>query len=124
PRVAVPPVILTVLFGGGGILRGLRFVSDPRGDPPARRMAHLLRLAIINRYNPVGWTCTDLAAAPGETRVGGIVLKQRCEKATPERHLMVEARFLRKPGQSDIDPATGEYTQGPFERWTWFYLFA
>src|SRR5215468_1574795 len=49
-RVAGHPVILSVLFDDGGGLRGLRFVSDPRGDPGARRMAHLLRLAIINRY--------------------------------------------------------------------------
>jgi hypothetical protein len=66
-RVAGHPVILTVLFDGGGVLRGLRFVSDPRGDPGARRMAHLLRLAIVNRYNPSGWMCTDLPAAAGET---------------------------------------------------------
>jgi hypothetical protein len=121
-RVAGHPVILTVLFDGGGILRGLRFVSDPRGDPGARRMAHLLRIAIINRYEPSAWNCADFPAAPGETSVGGIFLKQRCEKTTPERHLMVEARFLRKPGQSDIDAATGDYTSGQFESWTRFEL--
>lgn len=122
-RVAGHPIILSVLFDRAGILRGIRFVSDPRGDPGARRMAHLLRLAIINRYEPSGWTCADLPPAAGETPVGGVFLKQRCEKTTPERHLMVEARFLRKPGQSDIDPATGEYTQGQFESWTRFELF-
>src|SRR5262249_3661249 len=51
-RVAGHPIILSVLFDRSGILRGLRFVSDPRGGPAARRMAHLLRLAIINRYDP------------------------------------------------------------------------
>jgi len=121
-RVAGHPIILSVLFDAGGILRGLRFVSDPRGDPSARRMAHLLRLAIINRYDPAGWICTDIPAAPGETPVGGVFLKQRCEKATAERHLMVEARFLRKPGQNDIDPVTGDYTTGQFESWTRFEL--
>jgi hypothetical protein len=121
-RVAGHPIILSVLFDRGGIVRGLRFVSDPRGDPGARRMAHLLRLAIINRYGPSGWSCTDQPAAPGETPVGGVFLKQRCEKATPERLLMVEARFLRKPGQSEIDAATGEMTQGQFESWTRFEL--
>jgi hypothetical protein len=121
-RVAGHPVILTVLFDKDGILRGLRFVSDPRGDPAARRMAHLLRIAIINRYEPDGWTCVDTPLAPGETAVGGISLKQRCEKTTPERHLMVEARFLRKPGQSDIDKTTGDYTVGQFESWTRFEL--
>jgi hypothetical protein len=121
-RVAGHPVILTVLFDDAGILRGLRFVSDPRGDPGARRMAHLLRIAIINRYEPDNWNCTDFPAAPGETAVGGVFLKQRCEKTTPDRHLMVEGRFLRKPGQSDIDPATGDYTSGQFESWTRFEL--
>jgi hypothetical protein len=121
-RVAGHPVILSVLFDDAGVLRGIRFVSDARGDPLARRMAHLLRLAIINRYDPAGWTCTDIPPAPGETPVGGVFLKQRCEKVTAERALMVEARFLRKPGQSDIDPATGEYTSGQFESWTRFEL--
>lgn len=121
-RVAGHPVILSVLFDDQGVLRGLRFVSDPRAAPLERRMAHLLRLAIINHYDPDGWMCTDLPPDPGETPVGGIFLKQRCEKVTPERHMTVEAHFLRKPGQSDIDPATGDYTTGQFESWTRFEL--
>src|SRR6516165_5746936 len=51
-RVAGHPVILSVLFDRGGIVRGLRFVTDPRAAPYERRMAHLLRLAVINRYEP------------------------------------------------------------------------
>ena len=80
------------------------------------------RIAIINRYDPSGWNCSDFPAASGESAVGGIFLKQRCEKVTPERRLMVEARFLRKPGQTDIDPITGDYTSGQFESWTRFEL--
>jgi hypothetical protein len=122
-RVAGHPVILSVLFDDSGVLRGLRFVSDPRAEPTARRMAHLLRLAVINRYGAGGWTCVDLPPEGGETPVGGVFLKQSCEKKTPERNLFVSAHFLRKPGQSDIDPATGEYTEGQFESWTRFELF-
>jgi hypothetical protein len=121
-RVAGHPVILSVLFDDGGVLRGLRFISDPRASPIERRMAHLLRLAIINHYDPAGWTCTDLAPEPGETPVGGVFLKQHCEKVTPERRMTLDARFLRKPGQSDIDPATGDYTSGQFESSTRFEL--
>ena len=58
-----------------------------------------------------------------KTAVGGVFVKQRCEKQTPERALNIEARFLRKPGQNAIDPATGEYTQGQFESWTRFEVF-
>jgi hypothetical protein len=122
-RVAGHPVILSVLFDKEGVLRGIRMVSDPRGSIMERRMAHMLRLAIINRYDADGWTCTDLPPAAGETPVGGgVFIKQRCEKHTPERDLFVEARFLRKPGQSDINPTTGESTTGQFESWTRFEL--
>jgi len=121
-RVAGHPVILSVLFDDAGVLRGLRFVSDPRASPVERRMAQLLRLAIINHYDPADWSCTDLPAEPGETPVGGIFIKQHCEKTTPERRMSLDARFLRKPGQSDIDPATGDYTSGQFESSTRFEL--
>jgi hypothetical protein len=121
-RVAGHPVILSVLFDDADVLRGLRFISDPRAAPIERRMAHLLRLAIINHYDPAGWTCTDLPAEPGETPVGGVFIKQHCEKLTPERAMTLDARFLRKPGQSDIDAATGDYTSGQFESTTRFEL--
>jgi len=35
---------------------------------------------------------------------------------------MVEAHFLRKPGQNEVDPATGEATSGQFESWTRFEI--
>jgi hypothetical protein len=122
-RVAGHAVILSALFDRNGVLRGLRFVTDPRAAPYERRMAHMLRLAVINRYQPDGWTCTDFPPAEGETPVGGVFIKQGCEKATPERHLMVETRFLRKPGQSDIDPTTGETRPGAYESSTRFEIF-
>jgi hypothetical protein len=121
-RVAGHPVILSVLFDDDGVLRGIRLVSDPRAEPSERRMAHLLRLAVINRYDPAGWTCTDVAPAAGETPVGGVFVKQRCEKAVPQRALTVEAHFLRKAGQSAVDPQSGEYRSGQFESWTRFEL--
>jgi hypothetical protein len=122
-RVAGHPVILSVLFDQDGVLRGIRMVSDPRGSLTERRMAHMLRLAIINRYDPDGWSCSDLPKAAGETPVGGgVFIKQRCEKHTAERNLFVETHFLRKPGQSDVDQKTGEPTAGQFDSWTRFEL--
>jgi hypothetical protein len=35
---------------------------------------------------------------------------------------VVETRFLRKPGQSDNDPVTGEYRAGAFESSTRFEI--
>jgi hypothetical protein len=121
-RVAGHPVILSVLFDHDGVVRQVRFVTDPRAVPFERRMAHILRRAIMERYGLDGWSCTDLPAAENETPVGGFFLKQRCEKVEPGRHLMLEARMLRKPGQGDVDPATGDYRAGQFESWTRFEI--
>lgn len=122
-RVAGHPVVLSALFDDGGILRGIRMVSDPRATPAERRMAHLLGVAVINRYGTDGWRCTDFPPAEGESAVGGVFIKQRCDKTMPERALTVETHFLRKPGQHVIDPGTHEYTQGAFDSWTRFELF-
>jgi hypothetical protein len=122
-RVAGHPVVLSALFDDGGILRGIRMVSDPRATPLERRMAHLLGIAVISRYGTEGWTCTDLPPAAGESAVGGVFIKRRCEKTLPGRALTVETHFLRKPGQRDIDPETRDYTHGEFESWTRFELF-
>jgi hypothetical protein len=122
-RVAGHPVILSVLFDRDGVVRGLRFVTDPRAAPHERRVAHMLRLSVFNRYEVDGWTCTDLPPAAGETPVGGIFVKQHCEKTIPGRLLTVDGRLLRKPGQSDNDPVTGEYRAGQFESSTRFEIF-
>jgi hypothetical protein len=122
-RVAGHPVVLSALFDDGGILRGVRMVSDPRASPVERRMAHLLGVAVINRYGTDGWTCTDLPPAQGESAVGGVFIKQRCDKMVPGRALSVDTHFLRKPGQHDVDPDTHEYTQGAYESWVRFELF-
>ena len=116
-RVAGHPVILSVLFDTDGVLRGIRMVSDPRGSPMERRMAHMLRLAIINRYEPEGWNCTDFPPAPGETPVGGgVFIKQRCEKQIDDAtRAVLITRHLRKPGQSQYDPHSGKETTNQFE---------
>jgi hypothetical protein len=114
-RVAGHPVILSVLFNDAGIAQEIRIVTDPRAPLSLRRMAQLLRLRVIAHYGEEDWTCIDLPAEPGETPVGKIFIKQRCEKATPEHHLILQARLLRKPGQTDSDPVTKEFRPGQFE---------
>lgn len=122
-RVAGHPVVLSALFDDGGILRGIRMVSDPRGTPAERRMAHLLGVAVVERYGADGWKCTDFPPAAGDSAVGGVFIKRRCEKGLPGRALTVETHFLRKAGQHDVNPDTHEYTHDEFESSTRFELF-
>ncbi len=117
-RVAGHPVLLSVLFDDDGVARGIRFVSDPRGDGAERRMAHMLRYSVMEHYGTEGWNCVDSPPAEGETPVGGIFVKQKCEKNDGERAMTVQAQFLRRPGQADLDPVTRQYRAGQFDSWT------
>jgi hypothetical protein len=117
-RIAGFPVILSVLFDESGTVQGIRIVTDPRAPLQDRRVGQLLRLRIMTHYGEEGWVCTDLPADPGETPVGRIFVKTRCEKAMAGKRLVLQARLLRKPGQSDYDPVTGDYMPGQFESTT------
>ena len=122
-RVAGHPVILSALFDRDGVLRGSCASSPIRARRPmsgAWRTCCGLRPSIAT--SRTAGPARIFRLPTGETPVGGVFIKQRCEKTTPGRRLMVEARFLRKPGQSDIDPVTGEYRAGEFESWTRFEI--
>ena len=117
------PVILSVLFDRDGVLRGLRFVTDPRAAPHER--AHGASAAALGSS-----TATIRTAGPAPTfrRRGRNAGRRNFHQAalresSADRHLSVEARFLRKPGQSDVDPETGDYRAGQFESWTRFEIF-
>lgn len=114
-KIAGHPVILSVLFDDAGTAREIRYVTDPRAGLNERRMAHLLRLRVFERYGSQDWTCIDFPPDPGETPVANIFIKSRCEKLQAERRLVLQVRFFRKPGQTDVNPVTQDYQPGQFE---------
>ena len=110
------PIIVSALFDAGGIVQGIRIVSDPREDTQNREEAYFLRNFLTARLGREGWQCEDAPLADGETPVGGLSVKQNCRKAIDERTTATLAtRFLRKPGQRQIDPHSGKETAGQFE---------
>jgi hypothetical protein len=117
------PITVSALIDDGGTLRGIRLVSDPRGDGQNRDEAYLLRNFLTARFGREGWRCENLPPAEGETPVGGIFVKERCHKdidATTTASLTT--RHLRKAGQSQFDPRTGRETTGQFESTVRFEL--
>ena len=117
------PIIVSALFDEAGTLRGIRLVSDPRGEGDNRDEAYLLRNFLTARFGRDGWTCEDLPRAEGETPVAGILVKQRCRKEIDARTAATLAtRHLRKPGQSQFDPQSGRATSGQFESTVRFEL--
>ena len=103
--------------GDSGLVRGIRIVSDPRGDSASGRdEAYLLRNFLNSRFGRENWECEDFSAADGETPVGGIFVKQRCKKPIDARTTAsLATRYLRKPGQFQYDPISGRETTGQFE---------
>jgi hypothetical protein len=117
------PVTVSALIDDGGALRGIRLVSDPRGDLQNRDEAYLLRNFLTARFGRDGWACESLAAEEGETPVAGIFVKERCRKEIDEKTTAsLATRHLRKAGQSRFDPRTGRETTGQFESTVRFEL--
>jgi hypothetical protein len=117
------PAVLSARFDEGGILKGIRIVSDPRDTSRDREEAYLLRNFLNARYGREGWDCVDLPPEDGETPVFRTFIKQRCKK-TVEGGALAElaTSYLRKKGQTEIDPHSGRQTEGQFESLVRFEL--
>jgi hypothetical protein len=117
------PVVVSALIDVQGLLGGIRIISDPRDTSQNRDEAYLLRNFLTARFGRDNWQCQDLALEDGETPVDGVFVKQRCSKRiNDETTATLATRYLRKPGQSRMDPHTGRETAGQFESTARFEL--
>jgi hypothetical protein len=117
------PVVVSALIEAQGLLGGIRIVSDPRDASQNRDEAYLLRNFLTARFGRDNWQCQDLALEGGETPVDGVHVKQRCTKQIDDRTTATLAtRYLRKSGQSRLDPQSGRETAGQFESTARFEL--
>lgn len=109
-------ILASVLIDDAGIVRGVRAVTDDRVSDRTRRGAYAMAGFVHSLYGVDGWECTDIPAAEGETPVGDDLIKQDCEKVTDDGLLITtQSRLLRRPGQTQIDPANGLLRVGYYE---------
>ena len=97
--VAGHPVLISLLFDDGGVVRGIRVVTDPEAPRYFRKGAHLLSAKVMARYGWRGWKCTHEPRAQGETPVGGMFKKDLCEKSVPGRRVVTRSDLYRAAGQ-------------------------
>jgi len=117
------PITVSALIDEQSTLRGIRLISDPRGDAQNRDEAYLLRNFLTARFGRDGWACESLPPEEGETPVAGIFVKERCRKQIDaDTSASLATRHLRKAGQSRLDPHTGRETTGQFESTVRFEL--
>lgn len=126
------PIVASALFDDGGVLRGVRVVTDPRADYTKDAFFDLGTLRLREDHYLLGpflgsqfvinpdTDCVNLPLGPDETEIGGSHTKLDCEKVDAAAGLryILQTRFLRKPGQLGRDPYTGALTNGRFESWT------
>jgi hypothetical protein len=121
-------IIASALFDDTGILRGIRLVTDARpehrnditeADRRPREEAYLFGGIMASRYGiEPARDCMALSPAEGESAVGGLFIKQACERtdSAAGRRIVIRANLFRKPGQSAFNPqAPTQLTQGQFE---------
>ena len=120
------PVIVSALFDGGGVLRGIRMVTDARpehrnditeADRKKRDEAYTLATVMAARFNiDPAHDCEAIPPAEGESPVGSLFIKRVCERHDGGRRIVVRASLYRKPGQSGYNPQLPtQLTQGQFE---------
>ena len=122
------PVIVSALFDTGGVLKGIRIVTDPRPEHRdhiteanlrKRADAYVFGAVMASRFNiDAARDCRSLPPAEGESAVGALFVKQSCDVADAKtgRRILLQANFFRKPGQSGVNPQLpSQLTQGQFE---------
>lgn len=98
-KVAGHPVLLALLVGDDGVVDGIRIRSDPKARLYLRKKAFLLGEQAKERYGEDGWVCHDAQPSGDEEPVGGVFVKQHCEKRTATRHVIVDRELYRRAGQ-------------------------
>ena len=120
------PVIVSALFDDGGVLRGMRMVTDARpehrnditeANRKKRDEAYTLATVMAARFNiDPAHDCEAIPPAEGESPVGSLFIKRACERIEGGLRIVVRASLYRKPGQSGHNPQLPtQLTQGQFE---------
>jgi hypothetical protein len=98
-KVGGHPVLLSLLIGDDGVVEGIRIETDPKARLYLRKKAFLLGEQAKERFGQDGWTCRDTEPSGDEEPVGGVFVKQHCEKRTATRHVIVDRELYRRAGQ-------------------------
>jgi hypothetical protein len=108
-RVAGQPVQLTLLISDDAHVGGIQIQTDPNARLYLRKKAFLFGLQARARYGADGWSCSEAKPSRDEEPVGGVFVREHCEKSTPTRHLIVE-RQLYRPAQKTLRDFVGVST--------------
>lgn len=98
-KIAGQPVLVALLIGDDARVDGLRIETDPQARLYAYKKAFLFGQQVKARYGQEGWVCTDAQPSADEQPVGGVFVKEHCEKTTATRRLVLDRQLFRHAGE-------------------------
>ena len=98
-KIAGQPVLLALLIGDDARVDGLRIETDPKARLYAYKKAFLFGQQVKARYGQEGWSCTNAPPAADERPVGGVFVKEHCEKTTATRRFLLDRQLFRHADQ-------------------------
>ena len=117
-------VVVSVLVDEGGVVRGIRIVTDDQVSNRERRVSVNLARNLKARFNEWNLQCRDVPLGPGENPVGRQLVNEACTGASPEgdESFSLRAYYLRKRGQQALNLETQQVNTGYFSSGTRFEL--
>lgn len=99
-KVGGHPVLLTLLIGDQAEVEGLQIETDPKARLYLRKKAFLFGRQVMARFGEEGWRCTESEPGSGEAPVGGVFIRQHCEKTTATRRYVLDRELFRREGEA------------------------
>jgi hypothetical protein len=87
------------MIGGTGHLEGIRIRTNPGARLYLRKKAFLFGRQALERYGKEGWSCTKREPSTDEEPIGGVFIKEHCEKTTATRRFIVDRQLFRRAGK-------------------------
>ena len=99
-KVSGQPVRLSLLLGQDGTVEAIRMQTDPAVRLFQHKKGYRFGEQVMARYGAAGWVCRDAKPAGNEEPVGGVFLREHCEKTVDVRHLVVDRELYRDKERS------------------------
>ncbi len=94
-KVAGQPMLLTLLMDEDGSVQAIRMQTDPSARLFLRKRGYMFGEQVMARYGDAGWACKEAGPDTDEAPVGGIFVREHCEKTLGDRHLVVDREMFR-----------------------------
>jgi len=104
-KVAGQPMRLSLLLGDDGTVDGIRMRTDPASRLFLHKRGYIFGEQVKARYGETGWACREEKPSGNEEGVGGVFVREHCEKTIGIRHLVLDRELFRRK-----DEAPGKFT--------------